>query len=247
MSQAVERAVGLLEMLSEGPQHPAAVAERFGVHRTTVLRLLRDLCEGGLARRRPDGTYAVGYRLAGLAQAAVEQFDLRSVAHPFLLELCRRVRLTVHLAALDDGRVIYADKVEPPGTVRLYAQIGRPVVLHTSGVGKAILAFLPDPERASTLEGHTFERFTDTTITDAETLAARLDTIRSAGWAEDDGEYEPFVNCVAVPVRDGTGAVRAAVSLAALRARMDLPALRAHLPALRQAARGVSRELGWTR
>ncbi|GLY68802.1 IclR family transcriptional regulator [Amycolatopsis taiwanensis] len=246
MSQAVERAIQILEMLTIGPQHPNAVAERFGVHRTTALRLLQDLCQGGLARKREDGTFAVGYRLAGLAQAALDQFDLRGVAHPHLAELGRKLRLTVHIATVDDGRVIYVDKIEPPGTIRLYSQIGKPVVLHTSGVGKTILAFMPEDERAQLLRGYDYQRFTDATITTAEGFAARLREIRERGWGEDDGEYESYVNCVAVPVRDGTSAVRTAISVTALKAQIDLAGLRQHLPAIRNAAQAISRALGWT-
>ncbi|MEU6118689.1 IclR family transcriptional regulator [Streptomyces sp. NPDC047117] len=246
MSQAVERAIQIMEMLSEGPQHPTAIAERFGVHRTTALRLLQDLCQGGLARKREDGTFAVGYRLAGLAQAALEQFDLRAIAHPFLVELGRKLRATVHIATVEDGRVIYVDKIEPQGGVRLYSQIGKPVVLHSSGVGKAILAFMPEQERAELLDGYVYERFTDTTVTTADAFAARLRDIRARGWAEDDGEYESFVNCVAVPVRDGTGTVSTAVSVTALKAQADLTALQGHLPAIRHTAQTISRALGWT-
>jgi DNA-binding IclR family transcriptional regulator len=247
MSQSVERAIRILELLSEGPQHPGDVAERFGVHRTTALRLLQDLCGGGLARRREDGTFAVGYRLAGLAQAALEQFDLRAIAHPFLAELGRTLQLTVHIATLEDGRVIYADKIEPPTGIRLYSQIGKPVVLHTSGVGKVILAYLPEGERERLLSGYRYERFTDTTVTSAAAFRAGLEEVRARGWAEDDGEYESFINCVAVPVRDGTGRVRSAVSVTALKAQTDLAGLHSRLPAIRGTAQAVSRTLGWTR
>jgi DNA-binding IclR family transcriptional regulator len=246
VSQTVERAIQVMEMLSEGPQHPASVADRLGVHRTTALRLLQDLCQGGLARKREDGAFAVGYRLAGLAHAALEQFDLRAIAHPFLGELARKLRLTVHIATVENGRVIYVDKIEPPGTVRLYSQIGKPVVLHSSGVGKAIVAFMLERERDALLDGYVYDRFTDTTVTSAGAFAARLDEARARGWAEDDGEYESFVNCVAVPVRDGTGTVRTALSVTALKAQTDLPALRRQMPAIRHTAQAISRALGWT-
>jgi len=246
VSSTVTRAIAIMEMLSEGPQHPADIAERFGVHRTTALRLLQDLVGGGLARRRPDGTYAVGYRLAGLAQAALEQFDLRAVAHPHLLELGRKLRLTAHVATVEDGRVVYVDKVEPQGGVRLYSQVGKPVVLHTSGVGKTILAFLPEHERAELLAGHHFQRYTGSTITSAAAFDAELERIRARGHGEDDGEYESFVHCVAVPIRDGTGTVRSALSVTALRAQTDLADLRGQLPGIRSTARAISRALGWT-
>ncbi|MET9760660.1 IclR family transcriptional regulator [Streptomyces sp. NPDC006372] len=246
MSQTVERAIRVLELISESPQHPTDVAASLGVHRTTALRLLQDLCQGGLARKREDGSFTVGYRLAGLAQSALEQFDLRTIAHSHLLELGRKLRLTVHIATVEDGRVFYVDKVDPQGGVRLYSQIGKPVVLHTSGVGKVLLAYMPEEERAQVLDGYSYERFTDATVTTAGDFAAQLHEIRGRGWAADDGEYEPFINCVAVPVRDGTGAVRTALSVTALKAQMDLARLRELLPTIRTTAQTISRALGWT-
>ncbi|POX42851.1 IclR family transcriptional regulator [Streptomyces sp. Ru73] len=246
MSQTVERAIRALELISESPQHPTDVAESLGVHRTTALRLLQDLCQGGLARKREDGSFAVGYRLAGLAQSALEQFDLRTIAHPHLLELGRKLRLTVHIATVEEGRVFYVDKVDPQGGVRLYSQIGKAVVLHTSGVGKVILAYMSPEERAQVLEGYSYERFTDATVTTADDFAAQLSEIRERGWAADDGEYEHFINCVAVPVRDGTGAVRTALSVTALKAQVDLARLQELLPTIRATAHTISRALGWT-
>ncbi|MGW2257175.1 IclR family transcriptional regulator [Streptomyces sp. NPDC001780] len=246
MSQTVERAIRVLELISESPRHPTDVAASLDVHRTTALRLLRDLCQGGLARKREDGSFAVGYRLAGLAQSALEQFDLRTIAHSHLLELGRKLRLTVHIATVEEGRVFYVDKVDPQSGVRLYSQIGKPVVLHTSGVGKVLLAYMPAEERAHVLDGYAYERFTDATVTTADDFAAQLREIRGRGWATDDGEYEPFINCVAVPVRDGTGAVRTALSATALKAQVDLARLQELLPTIRTTAHTISRALGWT-
>lgn len=245
MSQAVERAIAILEMLSAGPRRPADVAEALAIHRTTALRLMQDLERGGLARHREDGTFAVGHRLAGLAQAALDQFDLRGLGHNHLVSLAAVLGATVHLATIDGDRVVYVDKVEPHGTVRLYSEVGKPVRLHASGIGKAILAFAPETDRARLLHRYVFERFTPTTVVGAEAFRAHLAAIRARGWAVDDGEYESFVNCVAVPVKDSTGAVRTAISVTALRAQTDLHTLEARLPEVRRTATAIARELGW--
>jgi DNA-binding IclR family transcriptional regulator len=246
MSQSVERAIQILEMLSEGPQHVQAIADRLGIHRTTAFRLTQDLCSGGLARRNGDGSYAVGFRLAGLAQAALEQFDLRGIAHRHLVELSAKLRATVHLGAADGDRIVYVDKVESRGTVRLYSEIGKPVLLHASGVGKAILAFMPPNERDRLLDGYTFQRFTPTTITMPQEFAGHLAAVRQQGWARDDGEHESWINCVAVPVRDGTREIRTGLSVTTLRAQTDLQQLESMLPIILSAAEDISRDLGWT-
>jgi DNA-binding IclR family transcriptional regulator len=247
VTQAVERAISILEILSSGPQHPQLVAERIDVHRTTALRLIRDLVRDGLARRNEDGTFSVGYRLAGLAQAALEQFDLRAIAHPHLHGLCGELGVAVHIATVVNGSIVYADKIEPHGKVRLYSQIGKPVKIHASGVGKAVLAFMSPEERPVVLSGYTFERFTAATIVGQEAFAAELARIRRNGYSTDDGEYESFVNCIGYPVADATGRVRTAISVTAIKADRNLAALSAGLPQIRHTAETIAAELGWVR
>lgn len=246
MSQTVRRAIDILEFVARSPRTQTEVGEHLGVHRSTALRILESLTEGGLARRLPDGRYAVGHRLAGLAHLALEQFGLKDVAAEHLRGLGERCGHTVHLAALEGDRIVYVDKVDPVDGVRLYSQIGRPVTLHTAGVAKAILAHLPRERAAELLTGCDFARHTGTTITGAAAYREALDEALARGFAVDDGEYEDYVNCVAVPVRDSGGTVVAAVSVTALKAKADLAALEADvLPDLLTTAETISKELGW--
>lgn len=246
MSQTVRRAVEVLEYISGAPRSQMDVGEHLGVHRSTALRLLEPLVEGGLARRLPDGRYAVGYRMAGLAQLAKEQFGLREVAGPHLRALGAGCGHTVHLAVLEGDTIVYADKVEPPGTVRLYSQIGRPVTLHTAGVAKAILSHLDGDRARAMLANCDFARHTAHTLTSPDSYEQALETTRERGWAVDDGEFEDYVNCIAVPVRDAVGEVVAAVSVTALKARADLAALKSEvLDDVTATAETISKELGW--
>lgn len=245
MSQAVERAISILELMSTGPQRPSDIAAELDVHRTTALRLMQDLVNGGLARRAEDGTFVVGYRLVGLAQAVTEQFDLRSVTHSHVQALAAELHVTVHVAVIDGDRIVYADKAESFGRVRLYSQIGKSVRLHASGVGKAILAWADDEERERLLATCSFERFTPTTVAGRDAFTAHLGEIRERGHAEDDGEHESFVNCIALPIRNATGAVTSALSVTALKEQLDLKELRGRLPLIRETAQAISRDLGW--
>ncbi|MEV1022179.1 IclR family transcriptional regulator [Streptomyces sp. NPDC050264] len=246
MSQTVRRAIDILEFVARRPRTQTEVGEHLGVHRSTALRILESLTDGGLARRLPDGRYAVGHRLAGLAHLALEQFGLKDVAGEHLRGLGDRCGHTVHLAALEGDRIVYVDKVDPVDGVRLYSQIGRPVTLHTAGVAKAILAHLPRERAAALLADCDFAPHTGTTLTGAAAYRRALDETLARGFAVDDGEYEDYVNCVAVPVRDSAGEVVAAVSVTALKARADLPALVSDvLPDLAATAETISKELGW--
>jgi DNA-binding IclR family transcriptional regulator len=167
------------------------------------------------------------------------------VAHKHLMTLCEKLACTVHLATLDGLLVVYVDKVEPRKGIRLYSEIGKPVRLHASGVGKCILAFASETERSKLLAGYVYTRYTDTTLTSRQSLEQELYKSRARGWAIDDGEHEPILNCLAVPVVDGTGMVKTALSVTALKAQANLQDLQSNLPMINQTARAISHELGW--
>jgi len=243
MSQSVERAIQVLELLSEGPQLVQNLAERLDVHRTTAFRLLTDLEKGGLARRNDDGSYSVGYRLAGLARAASKQFDLRSLARGHLTSLSRDVGLAVHIAMINTSGAFYADKVEAGEMAPMYSDIGKPIRLTASAVGKVLLAHLPIRDRNRIVANSPVERYTPTTITSREQILEQLDLIVKRGWGTDNSEYES-VKCLAVPVWDAAGRSRIAVSITAPASMYKISDLLSHLPRLQAAADAVSRELG---
>src|SRR6478735_1523359 len=130
MSQTVDRALSILPLLAEGPADLGQVADRLGVHKSTALRLLRTLHEHGLVYRQSDQRYRLGARLFALAQEAMENLDVREIAHAHLLRLNEKCGHTVHLAGHEesincvaapirgaDGRVVAAMSVSAPNVV----------------------------------------------------------------------------------------------------------------------------------
>lgn len=114
---------------------------------------------------------------------------------------------------------------------------------HCSGVGKAILSGLDSAERDAILGDTEWEKFTEKTILTREALDVELATIKTQGWAADDGEFEDFVNCVAVPIHSSAGVV-GAMSVTAIRMVADMEALKEHIPLMQKTAALISRELG---
>lgn len=243
MSQSVKRAAQIIDSIAAQPKTVAQLAGEFGLHRSTMFRELQTLEEVGYARRRKDGTYALAFRLASLAQASLENLDLRQSSYDHVRRLHRVVGNTVHVAALMDDAIIYVDKVEDASGVRMYSRIGSPVRPHCSAVGKAILADLDTAGRDAVLDGATWTRYTDTTITTRKALDAELDAVAEQGWAVDDGEFEDFVNCVAVPIVSSAGVV-GALSLTAIRMKHDLEQIKLRIPLLQRTATQIARELG---
>lgn len=246
MSQSIERAIEVLGILAAAPQTPAEVSRRLDVHRSTALRIMALLTTQRLLRKLPDGRYGIGPGLVMLAHRALEQFDLVRTAHPHLVELSSAREQTVHFAELQGDAVVYVDKIDPVRSIRLTSRVGQAAHLHTASVAKAILAFQPEERLDALLREHTFERFTDTTITTVPDYLDALEQVRDRGWACDDGENENFIVAIGAPVRDASGTVVAAVSVIELKAVAPLQTLvETMLAPLRATADAISADLGW--
>ena len=243
MSQSVRRAARIIDAIADESKSVAQLAKEFGLHRSTMFRELQSLEEVGYVRRRKDGKFTLGLRLITLSKKAVDGLDMRGAAHEHLMRLHKEVGDTIHLAALMEHSIVYVDKVEDPNGVRMYSRIGNAVQPYCTGVGKAILAELDTAERDEVLRGTTWERFTDTTLTSREMLDRELDEVKERGWAVDDGEFEGFINCVAVPIVTAVGVV-GALSLTAIRMVRDLGDLKGDLPLLKRTAELIARDLG---
>ena len=245
MSQTVTRAMEILKLIAGSPRSLGEVAEHLDVHKSTAFRLLQTLEEGGFTRHLPDGRHAIGFGIIPLAQHAIDQIDMRTIAHTRLQRLAEKVGHTIHLGQFLEDQVVYIDKIDGVGTVAMGSRIGLPAEAHTAGVAKVVLAFLPDLQLERALKRVSFHQYTPTTITTLPAFRTELQLVRERGWAEDDGEKEDFINCIALPIRDASGRVTLGMSVTALRAVAGLEELRKDLPTYQQVAASISRELGW--
>jgi DNA-binding IclR family transcriptional regulator len=248
MAQSVDRSIALIERAAAGPLTLGEAASHLGVHKSTALRILQALESRRFVRRTVAGSYVVGPGIIEIAQEALSSIDLRQVGAAPLRELQRATGNTVHLGQLIGDEVIYVDKVDSPtvDAVQINSRIGRAVSLYTSGVGKVILAYRSPAERERLLGHVDLVQHTPTTFATPELLAGELSRILDRGWATDDGELNPLVNCIAAPIRDSNGEVTAAVSVTAMKALVPLPQLMAHLPALLETTALISREMGYS-
>lgn len=246
MSQTVDRALSILPLLAEGPADLGQVADRLGVHKSTALRLLRTLHEHGFVYRQSDQRYRLGARLFALAQQAVENLDVREIAHPHLVALNEKCGHTVHLAVHEENEVLYIDKVESRYPVRMYSRIGKPVAITVAAVAKLLLADLPEPERRALAEKLDYPRYTSRSTHDATAFLAELATVREQGWATDLGGHEESINCVAAPVHGADGRLVAAMSVSAPNVVVSAEELLGLLPLVRRTADAISREYSGT-
>ncbi|MET9695956.1 IclR family transcriptional regulator [Streptomyces sp. NPDC006529] len=242
MSQSVDRALGILPLLARGAADLGEVARELDVHKSTALRLLRTLHAHGLVYRQPDGRYRLGAHLFALAAEAVENLDVREIAHPHLAELGARTGHTVHLAVHQDDEVVYIDKVDSRYPVRMYSRIGKPVPLTVAAVSKVLLADLPEAERRALAARIEYPRYTARSVPDADAFLRELALVRDQGWAADLGGHEDSINCVGAPVRGADGRVVAAMSVSATNVVVSAEELLDLLPLVRRSAEVIGRE-----
>lgn len=198
--QSVARAFALLEALAAagGEGALASLAAETGLAVPTAHRLLGTLHRLGYVRQLEDRRYALGAGLIGLGRQAVPQ--LADAAAPLLARLEDAFHETANLAVLDGDLVLYAGQVASRQRMRMFTEVGRRVLPHSTGVGKAMLSTMPEPQVRSLVARTGLPRFTPQTLTDPEAFIADLRRSRSRGFAADDSEQEVGVRCIAVAV-----------------------------------------------
>ncbi len=209
----------------------------------TLYRLIQTLTNQGMLDFDPErSTYAPGARLVRLAHAAWQQSSLAQVASPYLQELSEQTGETVHLAQLDSAQVLYLDKRNAKQPVEMYSQAGKVGPAYCTGVGKAMMAFLPEAEAEKVIGQQSFHVFTEHTLANAEDLKEELAEIRGHGYGFDREEHEPGIICVAMPILTERGRLIGAMSVTSTTDRTNLASLEKNVPLLKTAADAISRE-----
>lgn len=209
--------------------------------KATLYRFVQTLTNQGMLSFDPERqTYALGIRLVRLAHAAWEQSSLAPLARPHLDALSAKLGETVHLAQLDHAQVLYVDKRNAAKPVEMFSQAGKVGPAYCTGVGKAMLAFLPEASLGPIIAQQSFHGFTPHTHTSAESLRADLVACRTRGYALDREEHEPGIICLALPILSGAGRVLGALSITSTTAQMALSDLEAIAPLIRDTAARIA-------
>jgi DNA-binding IclR family transcriptional regulator len=237
----------ILETLAESPEELGVtqLGKHLGVHKTTASRLVSTLAEHGLVERNPSTEkYRLGFGLIRLASATASGLDLVRQARPGLERLAEDTGETVNLAALEADQVVNIDQITAAHLIVNVNWVGKRTPLHCTSNGKVLLAHLPEAEQDRILRGP-LERLTPNTIVDTGVLRRELEEVRVRGFARTLEELEVGLNAVAAPVRDGSGRVVAAVSVAGPAYRVG-PSEIAQLAAVTVAAAAqISRRMGY--
>lgn len=241
----VGKALEVLDMvaLANRPVRFSELLSQKTFPKATLYRFLQTLTNQGMLGYDEDrGTYSLGVRLVRLAHSAWAQSSLAPIARPYLDELAAESGHTIHLAQMDQGQVLYVDKRNATQPVEMFSSAGKVGPAYCTGVGKAMLAFMPDQAVQAAISRQSFHRFTPHTLDTAAKLQTELAAIRARGHAFDREEHEPGIICCAAPILSRTGRVLGAVSMTSTTARSTLTALKEQAPLIKETAARIAAE-----
>lgn len=206
--KTVKKAIMILESFEADKKYQGIteLSKKFGMQKSTIHSLLNTLKENGYIIYNPiNKKYCLGLKILELAKRVSYPNDLRKIALPFMEDLAAACEEDIALNILVEGRRLCIELVESRFFVRQIVPLNKPLPLHCSAAGKAILAFQKESEIQAIVSRHGLPRFTPRTITDPAVLFDELNAIRSQGYAESREEYGRDAAAVAFPIlgKDG--------------------------------------------
>ncbi len=221
-----------------GPHRLTDVTAAAAVPKSSTFRILASLAEQGFVRVDADSRYGVGPRLRGLS-ALVDGGEPASIGR-ILGDLQRATGQTVHLALHSGETITYIRKLEGDQSVQAASRIGMRMPLHSTAIGKSILAHLPEGEVRAVVRAAGLPRRTPQTLTTARQLHAELAAVRTRGFAVDDEENEAGIRCIGAAVLASGGRPVGGVSVTTVTFLATREELESHAPALRAATRALA-------
>lgn len=243
---ALERALSLFELLAQTRRglSLSEISRRLGIPKSSAHLIVTTLERRGyLQRNAQTGHFCFGLKLVSLTRTALASLDLREVARPFLLDLSKRTGLTVHLAVLEGSEAVIIDKIEAPGLLKVATWVGRRMDANCTGVGKALIAWLPDEELDALFSGRPLPRHNHRTITSLARLKQDLRLARKRGYSFDNEEDEIGLRCLGAPILSHDNRAIAALSVAGTTAQIPLQSVAALAEAVKDAASNIAARL----
>jgi IclR family transcriptional regulator, KDG regulon repressor len=245
--QSLARAFSILEEVARSRDgiNLAELSRKVGLHNSTTFHLVKTMVSLGYIRQiKDDKRYRIGRPLFALAANALDEIEMVSLATPVLESLSRETGESGHFAVPMGDSVVVIARTAGTGAFQLTERVGVVRPAHCTALGKVILAALKPELLDGFLKRVELAPVTQNSITDAAALRKNIEDVRQSGIAFDDGEFNPEVRCIAVPVKDFTGQIMGAVGISGPIWRLNIQALQSRAQAVQAAARRLSAEFG---
>ena len=243
--QSLDRGLAVIRCFSS--EHPSLtlseVAERTGLTRAAARRFLLTLQELGYVGSS-GRQFSLRPRVLALGYAYLSSFSVAQIAQPHLEDLAEELHESCSVSVLDGDDLVYVARASANRIMTIALTVGTRLPPYPTSMGRVLLAYLPERELNAHLSRTTLRKLTDHTVADEQELRALLATVRTQGWAAVDQELEAGVRSIAVPIRDGSRKVVAAINASAHAARVPMRTLeKQFLPRLLDCARQIDSEL----
>lgn len=245
--QSLARAFGIMEEVARSREgiSLAELSKRVGLHNSTTFHLVKTLVSLGYVRQIKDGKrYRIGRPLFALAASALDEIEMVSLATPVLEDLSRETGESGHFAVRMGDSVVVVARTAAPGAFQLTERVGVVRPAHCTALGKVILAALRADQLDRFFARTELTAVTPKSITEPDILKKDIEEVRRSGIAFDDGEFNPEVRCVGVPVKDFTGQVIGAIGISGPIWRLSIQSLQGRAAIVQAAARRLSAEFG---
>lgn len=245
--RSLTRALSLLRHLAESSDGMSLteLSEAAGLPPSTTHRLLTTLeAERFVRPNGSTGLWQVGVSAFIVGASFARNRDRLTLIRPYLRRLMEMTGETANLFVRNDADAVCIGQIESRHAMRALTGVGGCIGLHCSAAGKAMIAFLDQPQRFRLLSTLDMQKITPSSIADKQLLVRDLDMVRSVGYALDDEEHEIGLRCVAAPVFDEHGAVIAAISVSGPAARVPRDRLPNLGKTVATAALEATREFG---
>jgi len=245
-SKAAQYIINILSSFSEDIEEIGVneTSKKLGIYPSSAQRLFTGLKEGGILEQNPKTRkYRLGLKMFEMGLLFGHHLGIRRIARPHLEQLAARFDVNCHLGMLSGTSATIIDRIHNLESSSLIQRLSINVPLHCSGVGKAILAFLPRDKQQEVLNKIRLVRYTQNTIADRGGLKKELDWIAKHGYAVDRGELHINIHCVGAPVLDKNSNVVISISASDSRERLTDRKMNKIIPELIKTAESISLQL----
>lgn len=243
--QVLDRMRKIFRTLADNytPMSMHEIAKATGIHASTAHRLLWNLSEDGFVERNHEGNWQLGLAFLEYGNLVREHITVREKAIAIMQMLFEKTRQTINLSMRRGDHVMYIEHVYSPEVgVRLARSIGAIAPLHCTSGGKLFLSDATPEEVSAYIVRTNLRPRTPASINSSERLILELNRVKELGWAEDREELEHGVQCIGAPIRDRSGHVIAALTIASSTEIQHKSEWVRHLLA---AANAISVNMGW--
>ncbi|GKX54960.1 IclR family transcriptional regulator [Leminorella grimontii] len=250
INKSAERVIDLLLLLSGSDKALTLnnICEMMQIPKSSAFELVQTLIYKGIVEVKDpiNKTYGLSILAFEIGSAVVSNLSVVDIAKPFIQELNRKTGSTVFLGMEDKGKIVYLDKAESHSVMRPTAKLGSARHLHTTGLGKALLAAFPDRKIAQLLGSEPYPTKTPLSKTNLTDVLSDANLTRQNGYSIDDREDNLEMYCIGTAIYNHTNLPIASCSVASLYSGMTEEKEQIIAKLVTQTAMQISRKLGFT-